>query len=88
MEEIDGRPSVTSNNSQTWNIFNRKFPKEEIVFFTQVLLIYFVVITCIVNLAIDRGNNLVWSNLLSACVGYMIPSPNIKKDKNTVYRQL
>ena len=48
---IDGDQSTRSN----WNIFGKKIPKEEFVFFAQVALIYIVCITCIINLSIKNG---------------------------------
>lgn len=53
------------------------------VFFTQVALIYGVVIAAIINLALDpRGKNHdLWSALLFSCLGYLLPSPHLKAVK-------
>ena len=56
-------------------------PKEEIVYLCQVILLYIVIITCIVNLSIDNGNSNLWTALLSSSLGYMLPNPSLKKTK-------
>ena len=73
---------MTDSNSdhRDWNDLGRKLPKSEIVFFVQVLLIYIVVITSIVNLTINtEGDGKLWTALLSANIGYILPNPSLKK---------
>ena len=38
---------------ECWKLYGDKFPKEEIIYFCQVLMFYIVVITNIVNLCIS-----------------------------------
>lgn len=61
-----------------WRVFGRRLPKQEAVFFSQVILIYTVVITCILNLSLTKDNSNLWTALLSSCLGYILPSPSIK----------
>lgn len=61
-----------------WKVFGRRVPKQEAVFFSQIILIYAVVITCILNLSLTRENSNLWTALLSSCLGYILPSPSIK----------
>ena len=63
-----------------WPIFGRKFPKSEVVFFTQVILIYIVVIVSLINISLGSYDKL-WSHLLIGCLGYLLPNPNIKSPK-------
>jgi len=74
---------VTTNSSLSINKSNKWFgqPKEEIVYLCQVILLYIVIITCIINLSIDNGNSNLWTALLSSSLGYMLPSPSLKKRK-------
>ena len=72
---IDGDQSTRSN----WNVFGNKIPKEEFLFFAQVVLIYIVCITCIINLSIGNGNSNLWTSLLSGSLGYISPSPKLRK---------
>ena len=64
--------------SADWNIFGFKAPKSEIVFATQVILLYIVVITSIVNLSILNGESTLWTALLSSCIGYLLPNPTLR----------
>ena len=61
-----------------WNIFGKRLPKSEIVYFSQVIIIYLVIITCIVNLSVNNGDSNLWTALLSSCLGYILPAPKIK----------
>lgn len=73
--------SETSINTLNWNLFGKRVPKREIVFFCQVILIYIVVITCIVNLTIGTDNkSQLWTALLSACLGYLLPNPTLNDE--------
>jgi hypothetical protein len=66
----------------TWYMFGKKFPKSEIAYFSQVIIIYLVIITCIVNLSIKNGDSNLWTALLSSCLGYILPAPKIKTPSN------
>ena len=71
----DGR--VSPHSSQNWPIFGFKFPRSEVVFFSQVILIYIVVITAVVNISLG-SKDLLWSHLLVGSVGFLLPNPSIK----------
>ena len=75
-------PTSLSSHGGRWNVFGSNVPKEEIVFFTQVILIYVIAITSIVNLTMEAKHETLWTSLLSASLGYMLPAPqlnNLKK---------
>ena len=76
-------PELSSNISQhskstIWEVFGKNIPRSEIVFFSQVILIYIVVITCIINLTRSEDKAQIWTALLSACLGYLLPNPTLK----------
>ena len=50
-------PSSVSSQGGRWNVFGSNVPKDEIVFFTQVVLIYVIAITSIVNLTMEAKND-------------------------------
>ena len=75
-------PSLGSETTSRWNIFGNRVPKEEIVFISQVVLIYIVCITCIVNLSLGIENKSLWASLLSGGLGYILPSPTLKKNSH------
>ena len=74
-------PTPASLSSRGWNVFGSEVPKEEIVFFTQVILIYVIAITSIVNLTMEAKNDTLWTSLLSASLGYMLPAPQLNSHK-------
>ena len=64
-----------------WRIFGRRMPKSEAVFFSQTILIYLVVLTCIINLSCSNSNSSIWIALLSSSLGYILPNPSLKTYK-------
>ena len=56
-------------------------PKESIVFFTQVILIYVKAITSIVNLTMETKHDTLWTSLLSASFGHMLLAPQLNNHK-------
>ena len=59
----------------SWMVKNRG----HLGFWSQVVIIYIVVVTCIVNLSIANGNSNLWTALLSSSLGYLLPNPKLKK---------
>ena len=74
-------PTSLSSHGGRWNVFGSEVPKEEIVFFTQVILIYVIAITSIVNLTMEAKHETLWTSLLSASLGYMLPAPQLNNHK-------
>ncbi len=70
----------TQQDQDKWIILGKSVPKQEIVFFTQVIILYILIITCLVNLTMNTSSQL-WSSLLSTSVGILLPSPSIKPGK-------
>lgn len=79
--------STVSQNSRNYHMLGAKFPKQEVVFFCQVLLIYGVVITSLVNISLGSTHEL-WIALLTSCLGYLLPSPTLKHKETAPYYQL
>jgi hypothetical protein len=75
LEEIERQES----HSNRWKFCGRDVPRSELVFFSQVILIYVVVCLCLFNLTTNRGDSNLWSALLSGCLGYLLPNPTIKR---------
>jgi hypothetical protein len=69
----------SGNNQWTIPLTGKKMPKSELMFFVQVLLIYIVVLTSIVNLTINADNGKLWTALLSSSLGYLLPNPSLRK---------
>lgn len=79
-----------SNNSDhtVWNIFGYNVPKQEVVYFSQILALYLVIFVCLINLSIGNDRNDIWISLLSASVGYLLPNPSLKQRKIILQRNI
>ena len=64
-----------------WKCCGGILPKEEIVFFAQIIPIYIVILCSIVSLVLDRGEVHIWTVLLGSCLGYLLPNPNLTTKK-------
>lgn len=58
-----------------------KIPKSEIVYFCQMIVVYIIIITSIVNLSLKNGSSELWISLLSSAIGYILPNPSLKTEK-------
>ena len=72
---------VERNCHLRWQFYKAKFPKEEIIYFCQVLMVYIVMIISIVNLCISDTDTWLWSSLVSGSVWCLLPSPWIRSKK-------
>ena len=63
---------------QGWCCSGSRVPRAEIVYLCQIVLILIVVIASIYNLTTERGDQQLWTALLSSCMGYLLPNPSIK----------
>ena len=73
--QVEAQLEAPSINS--WRVLGKNFPRVEVVFFTQVFLIYIIVTACVVNLSLGRGDSNLWTCLLSSCLGYLLPNPKL-----------
>ena len=75
--ENNGTESTTSRGS--WKLFGHNVPSKEVVFFVQVLVVLVVLITCVVNLSLQTGEQDLWKYLLCSIIGYILPNPSLEK---------
>ena len=78
MDSATSGSNTPSSDRAAWNILGKPIPKQEVVYFCQIILIYIVVITSIVNISLQKDEGKVWTALLSSCLGYLLPNPSIK----------
>ncbi len=71
---------TSRQDSDRWFILGRELPKQEIVFFSQIIILYILIITCMINLSIN-SNSQIWTSILSTCIGILVPNPRIKTSK-------
>lgn len=58
---------------------SRNFVKADLILFAaQVILLFIVVLTSLVNLSLENGNTNLWTMILTSCIGYMLPNPRLK----------
>ena len=75
--------SESSSISESIKKFGQKVKKPEIAFVFQVIILYIVIITCIINLSLKNGTSELWVSLLSYSLGCILPSSKIKKINNS-----
>lgn len=59
--------------------------QKQVIYYCQVIAIYIIVIACLVNLSVGSNNDTVWASMLSASIGYLLPSPKFKKSKDDAF---
>lgn len=76
-DQIDAPPVVDPHIS-VWKFFGRAVPRSEIVYLSQVIIVYIVIIACILNLSINTERLDLWIALLSSSLGYLMPAPQLE----------
>ena len=70
---------IDAKTTDGWHIFGREWPKEEIVFLCQVIILYTVIVVSIYNLTVAHDDSTLWTALLSSSLGYLLPNPSLKR---------
>ena len=81
MERTTSSPA--RSESGYLRLCGKETSKGHCVFACQMVIVYIVIITCIINLSIANGESNLWTALLSSCLGYILPAPTIKIKKVT-----
>ena len=66
--------------AEGWHRFVTECPKEEIVFLSQVVILYTVIVVSIYNLTVAYDDPTLWTALLSSSLGYLLPNPSMKRE--------
>lgn len=78
-ESPTGSAPIGSEDLGRAREFVGKEPRTEIVYITQIVLIYLVVVVSLINLSLPgEGMKELWTALLSSSIGYMLPNPSMK----------
>ena len=64
--------------SVNWKVFGHLVPRSEVVYICQMIIIFIVIISCIINLALNNGNSEMWVSFFGYAFGAMLPQPRIK----------
>ena len=78
-ESVQQRKHEPRPTTRLWDMFGRRVPRSEIVFFCQTFIIYIVVVTSLVNITLQNGPVNLWIALLGSGLGYLLPHPSIDK---------
>ena len=54
-------------------------PKSAAIYITQMIIAIGIVIASIINLSLQSGNSELWLSLLFSNLGWVTPSPSLKK---------
>ena len=76
--------SRTSDEGERWSMICGKIPKQQAIYFCQIIVVFTVVIASIVNLSFSDSQQALWASILSGSVGYILPAPKIRKKKRNV----
>ena len=63
-----------------WRFCNSRLPRSEVVCFTQIIIIIFLISVSLAKLvffSLDCEESTFWFSLLSSTVGYAIPNPKL-----------
>ena len=67
------------SHSDKWHLLGTHVPQAEIFYFCQMIMVYIIIITSIINLSVQNGSTELWVSLLSSSIGYALPNPRLKK---------
>ena len=69
--------SSSTDSNEAWIVWGRSLPKGEIVFLSQMLVIFIIVISAIVNISIGNSTE-TFLMLLSTSLGAVLPNLKMK----------
>ncbi len=58
------------------------------LFIVQIFVAFFIIILCLINISLNIGDPNMWAYILSTSIGYLMPSPKLKKSCKTYIRPL
>lgn len=65
------------------NVFKHAAKPDVVVFISQVLMLFIVVVTCLFNLTMypNSESQSLWVTFLTGSLGYLMPNPRFKETK-------
>ena len=69
-----------NQEGRSWRFCNSRLPRSEVVSFTQVSIIVFLIVVSLTKLVffhLDCEESIFWFSLLSCRVGYALPNPKL-----------
>ncbi len=71
--------SDITRSSKTWDILGKAYSRNQCCFFSQIIILYVIILTSLVNLTLGTEPQSIWISLLGCCVGNLLPCPALKK---------
>jgi len=62
-------------------------PKQEVVFVSQIIASFIIVIVALLNLSLNDCNKELWSALVGAGFSYLVPNPTFQRRRRRCRRQ-
>ena len=88
ISSIPIKASASSTGSESWTMFGKKARQSQVVFFSQIIGIYIILLVSLINVSLitagvvtDNSMLNLWSTLLGSALGYLLPSPKLKAKK-------
>ena len=79
-DKNDQHNSRPKSSASLWRVLGRRIPSQEMVFCCQMSVIFIVVIASIYNLSANGNTKTeLWTALLSSSLGYVLPSPRLRR---------
>lgn len=79
IEPLKTPADFVRTDSKSWLLGSKRVPREEIVFFSQIIIIAVVVFTGLINLSLGSDANSFWAGMVSGGVSALLPRPKMKK---------
>ena len=73
----------STHSSDRWVLWGRSIPKGEIVFLSQYLVIFIIVLSSIINISLGNSSD-TFLVLLSLSLGAILPNPKLKSASKIV----
>lgn len=80
-----------TSSSSKWYVCGEEFPKAQVVFTCQIILIYIVTMVSLINLTLplyintsraSSSSTQLWTAMLCSCLGYILPHPKIHQSSS------
>lgn len=70
---------LSDNKTDKWTLCCSSVYKAEVVFITQILFLFTILIFSIVQIALKASNLEIYFSLISSIIGILIPQPKMEK---------
>ena len=65
-----------------WSFLGRRVARNQVVFFSTLIILYIVIFASIINLSLANGDTSLWVALMSTSLGALLPQPKLKNFKS------